>query len=875
MMDLAVGTQFVIHVEASRSETNTLNAEVLQCLRKGGQGYISRVRIWDDQGQVLGQYCMKLFVATSSGSAWREIRTYKVLGSACAHVLSTTTAYLPTQEGVRIPALLMEEGRKDVLDIMESRPRENRFLSDAEAASIGVQVGTALLHAHSKRIAHRDVKPENLLLMRDGSIALADWGSAKVGQAAPDRSVFHHATAIPERNYDNVPCGSKFYSPPEARYFFTPSHVGKPVQGIRWDASAGDVWSFGVTLFVLIAGRQPWRHAHIDDPEFVAYVKASDQGPALLSMMEHIAGESGRAAAQRALVASTSKWGWSRMISTSCRHLLRSILRISYHERPHMGMVLAHPWLQSAVPLVPRRTPDSAATVGLSACVTQGALSEAAMEKLTGNLSQLFGAAWDKHLRHWHVLEKPAAGQSVESSPPHVGCVHFVAASAGSTADGDASQGTAARVELRQVSDLPEAAAPAPANPAKAASRGHSRSLGPEEDQSDPAVAQVRRVLAAASIDQKKPSSATTSNFPSYACRPDSHPPSQASRCTHACADAGMPGASSWVGNPSAQAASTVGPAAPGQTSVPVPQGKSSASMMDCSKHSVRESRRSAGDVSPACKLSPASQFRASSAPCVVGDTRSAAILAATLHRNVLAIARVAHRLPECVLGCPELARAALATALASQHACPWAWEHAAPEKVITAVIHAAPRADLRALSRLLSFGTQQQIVRELRTADWAAAPASKHDELLARPSLDTSSPPPPCGPVLGASPNACARGVSGQAADPGHACAGPAAECGSASPHRKANHSPPQWEGLRQQAERMATLAVHELLSGPSAGDGFAPGPLRALLSSKVGKPLLLPPTQRRVQNSAPPPAEEREYAQFAWLVDPAGRAR
>lgn len=148
MMDLAVGTQFVIHVEASRSETNTLNAEVLQvcdcrsdcgdtpmlwcanlawllrhamthfwspaahallaaalpmpcrlqCLRKGGQGYISRVRIWDDQGQVLGQYCMKLFVATSSGSAWREIRTVSALAlgrctgtvRSCAHLSHAT-----------------------------------------------------------------------------------------------------------------------------------------------------------------------------------------------------------------------------------------------------------------------------------------------------------------------------------------------------------------------------------------------------------------------------------------------------------------------------------------------------------------------------------------------------------------------------------------------------------------------------------------------------------------------------------------------------------------------------------------------------------------------------------------------------------------
>lgn len=93
-------------------------------------------------GAALALLCAGAHMFPHRASA--HVLQYKVLGSACAHVLSTTTAYLPTQEGVRIPALLMEEGRKDVLDIMESRPRENRFLSDAEAASIGVQVGTGM-----------------------------------------------------------------------------------------------------------------------------------------------------------------------------------------------------------------------------------------------------------------------------------------------------------------------------------------------------------------------------------------------------------------------------------------------------------------------------------------------------------------------------------------------------------------------------------------------------------------------------------------------------------------------------------------------------------------------------------------------------------
>lgn len=66
---------------------------------------------------------------------------------------------------------LMEAG--DVADIME---RLDRHLTEEEAAHVIREVLDALIYIHIKNVAHRDMKPQNVLSKLDGEIKVADFG---------------------------------------------------------------------------------------------------------------------------------------------------------------------------------------------------------------------------------------------------------------------------------------------------------------------------------------------------------------------------------------------------------------------------------------------------------------------------------------------------------------------------------------------------------------------------------------------------------------------------------------------------------------------------------------------------------------------------
>ncbi|MBQ9459771.1 MAG: Stk1 family PASTA domain-containing Ser/Thr kinase [Oscillospiraceae bacterium] len=101
-----------------------------------------------------------------------------------------------------------------------------------EALHFITQIMRGLSHAHSRGIIHRDIKPQNVMILRDGSIKIADFGIARLESAS------QHTTT-------QQALGSVHYISPEQ------------AKGDRTDARS-DIYSAGVVLYEMLTSRLPF-----------------------------------------------------------------------------------------------------------------------------------------------------------------------------------------------------------------------------------------------------------------------------------------------------------------------------------------------------------------------------------------------------------------------------------------------------------------------------------------------------------------------------------------------------------------------------------------------------------------------------------------
>ena len=109
---------------------------------------------------------------------------------------------------------------------------EQGTLPPHEAARVGRQVAAALAAAHKAGIVHRDVKPGNILLGRNGTVKITDFG---ISRASWDATVTR----------TGVLAGTPAYFPPEVARGELPG-------------PAGDVFSLGSTLYAAVEGEPPF-----------------------------------------------------------------------------------------------------------------------------------------------------------------------------------------------------------------------------------------------------------------------------------------------------------------------------------------------------------------------------------------------------------------------------------------------------------------------------------------------------------------------------------------------------------------------------------------------------------------------------------------
>ena len=103
-------------------------------------------------------------------------------------------------------------------------------LSHREVISIAIQVCSGIGAAHAAEIIHRDIKPQNIIISRDGKVKVTDFGIAK---------------AVTSNTISSNAMGSVHYTSPEqARGGFSDQK--------------SDIYSIGITLFEMVTGQVPF-----------------------------------------------------------------------------------------------------------------------------------------------------------------------------------------------------------------------------------------------------------------------------------------------------------------------------------------------------------------------------------------------------------------------------------------------------------------------------------------------------------------------------------------------------------------------------------------------------------------------------------------
>lgn len=119
-----------------------------------------------------------------------------------------------------------------------------RRLELQEVVNIALQVGSALVAAHTSGIVHRDIKPENIMIHRDGHIKVLDFGLAKLTDRMSDH--WNATTKIDAvETQPGMVMGSPAYMSPEQ------------ARGLEVDART-DIWSLGIVLYEMVTGWTPF-----------------------------------------------------------------------------------------------------------------------------------------------------------------------------------------------------------------------------------------------------------------------------------------------------------------------------------------------------------------------------------------------------------------------------------------------------------------------------------------------------------------------------------------------------------------------------------------------------------------------------------------
>ena len=200
--------------------------EILECIGNGGMAMVYKAR--DHRlNRLVAVKILKPELA-SDADFRRRFHDESQAVAMLSHVNIVSVYDVSRSDGLDYIVMEMIDG----LTLKQYMQRRGTPLNWREALHFIAQIMRALSHAHSRGIIHRDIKPQNIMVLRDGSVKVTDFGIAQLTSAA-------------QNTLTQEAIGSVHYISPEQ------------AKGSHVDCRT-DIYSAGVVLYEMLTGRLPF-----------------------------------------------------------------------------------------------------------------------------------------------------------------------------------------------------------------------------------------------------------------------------------------------------------------------------------------------------------------------------------------------------------------------------------------------------------------------------------------------------------------------------------------------------------------------------------------------------------------------------------------
>jgi eukaryotic-like serine/threonine-protein kinase len=200
-----------------------------------GRGGMATVELAEDT-ELRRKVAVKRLFASLAGDDVFQERFFREARMAAALSHPNLVAVYDVGEEDGLPYIVMEYVEGETLAELTARSGP---MQPDEAVELLLQVCAGLEHAHAAGLVHRDIKPQNLLVRRDGVVKIADFGIARTLQATQLTQV---GTVL----------GTAGYLAPEQA-------AGERV------TAAADIYSLGAVAYELLTGRTPYEVESLAD----------------------------------------------------------------------------------------------------------------------------------------------------------------------------------------------------------------------------------------------------------------------------------------------------------------------------------------------------------------------------------------------------------------------------------------------------------------------------------------------------------------------------------------------------------------------------------------------------------------------------------